>query len=52
VTTPDSGSPDPRITGNDAGDYPVVGPDWKGEAPAGIKTLFRSSILMNVPAGH
>jgi hypothetical protein len=32
-----------RTTGNDAGDYLVVGPDWKGERPAGIKTLFRSS---------
>jgi hypothetical protein len=32
-----------RTTGNDAGDYLVVGPDWKGEPPAGIKRLFRSS---------
>jgi hypothetical protein len=32
-----------RATGNEAGDYLVAGPDWKGEAPAGIKSLFRSS---------
>jgi hypothetical protein len=32
-----------RATGNDPGDYLVVGPDWKGEPPAGIKKLFRSS---------
>ena len=27
---------------NDAGDYLVVGPDWKGETPPGIKKVFRS----------
>lgn len=32
-----------RATGNDAGDYMVVGPDWKGETPVGIKKVFRSS---------
>ena len=32
-----------RATGNDPGDYLVVGPDWKGETPAGIKKVFRSS---------
>src|SRR4029077_7283037 len=32
-----------RATGNDAGDYMVAGPDWKGEPPAGVKKLFRSS---------
>ncbi|TFH64627.1 MAG: DUF1254 domain-containing protein [Candidatus Zixiibacteriota bacterium] len=32
-----------RATGNDPGDYLVVGPDWKGEMPAGIKQAFRSS---------
>ena len=32
-----------RATGNDAGDYMVVGPDWKGEKPVGIKKIFRSS---------
>ena len=30
-------------TGSDAGDYLVVGPDWKGETPAGVKKAFRSS---------
>jgi hypothetical protein len=32
-----------RATGPDAGDYIVVGPNWKGETPAGIKKVFRSS---------
>jgi hypothetical protein len=32
-----------RATGNDAGEYMVAGPDWKGEAPAGIKKVFRST---------
>jgi hypothetical protein len=32
-----------RATGNDAGDYLVVGPDWKGETPAGIKKVFHST---------
>lgn len=32
-----------RTTGSDAGDYLVAGPDWKGQAPAGIKKVFRSS---------
>jgi len=32
-----------RATGNDAGDYMVVGPDWNGETPAGIKKVFRST---------
>jgi hypothetical protein len=32
-----------RATGNEPGDYMVVGPDWKGETPAGIKKVFRSS---------
>lgn len=32
-----------RATGNDAGDYMVVGPDWSGETPAGIEKVFRSS---------
>ena len=32
-----------RATGNDAGDYLVVGPDWKGEKPAGIKKVFHST---------
>ncbi len=32
-----------RATGNVAGDYLVVGPDWKGQPPAGIKRVFRAS---------
>ena len=32
-----------RATGNDAGDYLIVGPNWKGETPAGIKKVFQSS---------
>jgi len=32
-----------RATGTEPGDYMVVGPDWKGEKPAGIKQVFRSS---------
>ena len=34
-----------RATGNEAGDYLLVGPDWKffGELPAGIKKVFRST---------
>jgi len=32
-----------RATGNAAGDYMVVGPDWKGATPPGIKKVFASS---------
>jgi len=32
-----------RATGPDAGDYLVVGPDWKGDKPAGIKDVFTST---------
>src|SRR4051794_33235731 len=32
-----------RATGTEAGDYMVVGPDWRGETPPGIKKVFRSS---------
>ena len=32
-----------RATGNEAGDYMVVGPDWKGATPPGIKKVFQSS---------
>ena len=31
-----------RATGSDAGDYMVVGPDWNGPTPSGIKKVFRS----------
>ena len=32
-----------RATGNEAGHYMVAGPDWKGDTPAGIKKVFRST---------
>ncbi|MFH0340822.1 MAG: DUF1254 domain-containing protein [Chromatiales bacterium] len=32
-----------RATGNEAGDYMVVGPDWKGETPVSMKKVFRST---------
>jgi hypothetical protein len=32
-----------RATGNEPGDYMVVGPDWKGDTPAGIKKVFQST---------
>ena len=32
-----------RATGPDAGDYLVVGPEWKGEKPAEIKQVFSST---------
>ncbi|MCU1249667.1 MAG: hypothetical protein JWQ49_2696 [Edaphobacter sp.] len=32
-----------RSTGTEPGDYMVVGPEWKGEMPAGIKKVFHSS---------
>jgi hypothetical protein len=31
-----------HATGSDAGDYMVVGPDWNGPTPSGIKKMFRS----------
>src|SRR5712675_1271121 len=40
-----------RATGNEAGDYMVVGPDWKGEKPAGIKKVFTSTTPFSV-AGY
>jgi len=39
-----------RATGNDAGDYMVIGPDWNGSTPAGIKKVFRSSTQFSVAA--
>ncbi len=39
-----------RATGNDPGDYMVVGPDWKGETPPGIKKVFRSTTQFSVAA--
>jgi hypothetical protein len=32
-----------RATGNEAGDYMVVGPDWKGATPPGIKKVFHAT---------
>ena len=32
-----------RTTGTEQGDYMIVGPDWKGQAPAGIKQVFSST---------
>jgi hypothetical protein len=32
-----------RSTGNEGGDYMVAGPDWKGDTPAGVKKVFRST---------
>jgi hypothetical protein len=32
-----------RATGNEPGDYLIAGPDWRGEAPAGIKKVFFST---------
>jgi hypothetical protein len=40
-----------RATGNEAGDYMVVGPDWKGETPPSIKKVFRSSTQFSL-AGY
>src|SRR5881398_369597 len=39
-----------RATGNEPGDYMVVGPDWKGETPPGIKKVFRSSTQFSAVA--
>lgn len=39
-----------RATGNEAGDYLVVGPGWKGETPAGIKKVFQSSTDFSLAA--
>jgi hypothetical protein len=37
-----------RATGSDAGDYMVVGPDWNGATPPGIKKVFRSSTQLSI----
>jgi len=37
-----------RSTGTEAGDYMVVGPDWKGEKPAQIKQVFHSTTPFTV----
>jgi hypothetical protein len=33
----------PRTNGNAGGDFLIVGPDWQGEVPPGIKGVFRST---------
>src|SRR5215831_16621667 len=40
-----------RATGNERGNYMVVGPDWEGATPAEIKKVFRSSTQFSV-AGY
>src|SRR5437879_11597860 len=40
-----------RATGNEAGDYLVAGPDWKGETPQGIKKVFHATTQFSV-AGY
>jgi hypothetical protein len=40
-----------RATGNEPGNYMVVGPDWEGEKPAGIKKAFTSTTPFTV-AGY
>lgn len=37
-----------RTTGNAAGNYMVVGPDWKGETPEGINKVFQSSTRFSI----
>lgn len=39
-----------RATGHEAGDYMVVGPDWRGSVPTGIKKVFRSSTQFSAAA--
>jgi len=39
-----------RATGSEAGNYMVVGPDWKGQTPDGIKKVFRSSTQFSAVA--
>jgi hypothetical protein len=37
-----------RSTGSEAGHYMVVGPDWNGATPPGIKKVFRSTTQFSV----
>ena len=39
-----------RATGSEAGDYMVVGPDWKGTIPPDIKKVFQSTTQFSVVA--
>jgi hypothetical protein len=37
-----------RATGNEAGDFMVVGPDWNEKTPSGVKKVFRSSTQFSI----
>ena len=37
-----------RATGDEAGDYLVVGPDWKGETPVGVKGVLQPSTQFTI----
>jgi hypothetical protein len=39
-----------RATGSDAGDYLVVGPNWQGATPPGIKKVFQSTTQFSAVA--
>jgi hypothetical protein len=39
-----------RATGSDAGCYMVAGPDWKGDAPAGVNKIFHSETQFSLAA--
>jgi hypothetical protein len=39
-----------RATGSEPGDYMVVGPDWNGATPPGIKKVFRSTTQFSAAA--
>src|ERR1700680_183297 len=39
-----------RATGSEAGDYMVVGPDWKEATPPGIKKVFQSTTQFSAAA--
>ena len=39
-----------RATGSDPGDYLVVGPNWQGGTPPGIKKVFQSTTQFTVAA--
>src|SRR6266853_1858913 len=39
-----------RATGSDPGDHMVVGPDWQGATPAGIKKVFRATTQFSAVA--
>jgi hypothetical protein len=39
-----------RTTGSDAGDHLVVGPNWQGATPPGIKKVFQSSTQFSFAA--